>query len=1704
MSVSSTVSLDSTSSAESNRPEARASQMKITPVDQSIKTFLRIRPSDKSSSMSNDSSYLGVLNDTDVLMVPPPSPKQRKTSEYKFTRVFDESATQSRIFEETCLPLLTPLFRQDNYKALIFSHGVTKSGKTHSTIGSPEQAGIIPRTLKVLFDSIAESSQDVNTPTQYRPFRVHDVEINVDERRDNEAMKSIRALDSNLATWFQYLAIDPLDFNIRDLLVENPSNRNSQVVSLPEGMNYSIWISCAEISSERIYDLLATPSAPPVRSIKSTDPKRPQLFLTTDNATHQKYIQDLREVNVRTLEEAIMVLRAGYRQRRLYTVLTNRPSPRSHCIVTIKVLKTPQFGESALKDAAKGKTSISRLSIVDLAGSEMLRTMTSSAGHGIKDPGNGDTSLIVLGHCLKVLRSNRTTNSKNPQEVPFRQSKLTQLFQGSLEAGPANSQVCLIANISPYRSKFDETTRTLEFATSPIESSRTRIMDIHVDSETSLSNIKRLSTSPGSVSHQQPTTGQTIDDSSSKQRHTGDVTMLSQGQNETSDMDFDEDKSCDKPIEIESEEAVMVEKERPLAEQSDATTVSGSIHCVSVRCLETITSLQEKFDRHREAFEMQISTRDQGLETLKNQLAENSRKMEKQEKSCQIQDKEIQELRVALVKNDDDRAAQDSLQAVLKQEIKALRDQLAETERDKMEREKEILSRNEQVQELKVALAETIANRVTPETAHSLHQDIKSLTTQLLESARKKEELEERVRSRDEEVRELKQEVVDAEATRASQETHHNSVVRSLEVKIEGLRADLKHAAFERREHDEAMDVRFQEQEDKLLGQMQALADSLNVNHELELTQLREALVTSDKKCLAMTERFQSGDRDQSMVVLVRDLEAADETRSVLERKLAKANETIDAWNTWFADSPVTKLARGAAHASVPDLTTVAASDRSAPDDSLLALDQINTNSVAAEVLATIKDAGDMAVEQATLEEDFVEHVDEAIAFRDVLHDDPLNDPQNNPQGDPQGDTQDYIQVEPQDHLQDDPQDDPQNEPQGEPQFNPQDADETTTGDRTETVVTEQTGSAHIKHGNQSSDPSLDVKTVSRPAVSAAIAHPDFVNIIEIESDSEDEYHATLKWTKISDRFARVQQFAESSAESSRQSSQDTSDKASFKAKDSKLSTNKRTSTRSRSLPGHQETLTTITSRSSPARVTRSRYSLPNNPTVSSQTRSSAIQPPIKKTRLSTGTKSSLLFKDSDIDEDQERSQVEDSVGPSLPQTSKTSNIQTEEGVESGLDTTVVHPVAGSFETTYAITAQEPSNLQVPVTPQESKRVAAQGSPRDEDDAMLLAPGLVASEDDQEGGRSPDFTPENVIQPDLSLNFGVEDMQAEPSPDFEPEDDLPARPVQNAGPEDYLQADEYEMAQEGSHDGSEDTLARSAPGDRMELPRAIDDHIGTPAAKISPVRPIYPKLELMTPSPRRTSPSRPPVLSKYGAADDKWTNPTWESFDARLGEHEAPLETPDRLRSSWPRPALDVPMTKLDPSLTTERDPEYPLISHVDDDLDYDGERYHSRQVGDMDGDDESDGDKDLNGAISEYDSAQESLDTEDSNEFPLETKAKIDAGDKENDDPKSNKKVEPQSAKAMGKGKGKGEMKAIDDDELTVKDEDEDSESMKKDVMMCGLRPKLKKRKLRQAPTVFSDEMDEKVDMYVQPAKNNASKQLHRKLKSKSKSRMH
>lgn len=88
---------------------------------------------------------------------------------------------------------------------------------------------------------------------------------------------------------------------------------------------------------------------------------------------------------------------------------------------------------------------VSRLTLVDLAGSERTKH-THTTGERLKEAGNINKSLMVLGQCMEVMRSNQkklavslgqddiSTNGrmdtrdvrKTLAVVPFRHSKLTE------------------------------------------------------------------------------------------------------------------------------------------------------------------------------------------------------------------------------------------------------------------------------------------------------------------------------------------------------------------------------------------------------------------------------------------------------------------------------------------------------------------------------------------------------------------------------------------------------------------------------------------------------------------------------------------------------------------------------------------------------------------------------------------------------------------------------------------------------------------------------------------------------------------------------------------------------------------------------------------------------------------------------------------------------------------------------------------------------------------------------------------------------------------------------------------------------------------------------------------------------------------------------------------------------------------------------
>uniref|UniRef100_A0A672LTA3 Kinesin-like protein n=1 Tax=Sinocyclocheilus grahami TaxID=75366 RepID=A0A672LTA3_SINGR len=205
---------------------------------------------------------------------------------------------------------------------------------------------------------------------------------------------------------------------------------------MPKIIRILIWVSFYEIYNEFLYDLL---DAPP--SLQSH--KRATLRLSDDKHGNP-YVKDLTWIQVRSAEEAWKVLKAGQRNQSFASTHLNHNSSRSHSIFTIRVLHVKPQAE---------------LSVCDLAGSERCKAQQN--GERMKEANNINTSLLTLGRCITALRHNQTNKSRPPLVVPFRDSKLTRVLQ-SFFCGHGRS--CMLVNINPCASTYDETLQALKFS----------------------------------------------------------------------------------------------------------------------------------------------------------------------------------------------------------------------------------------------------------------------------------------------------------------------------------------------------------------------------------------------------------------------------------------------------------------------------------------------------------------------------------------------------------------------------------------------------------------------------------------------------------------------------------------------------------------------------------------------------------------------------------------------------------------------------------------------------------------------------------------------------------------------------------------------------------------------------------------------------------------------------------------------------------------------------------------------------------------------------------------------------------------------------------------------------------------------------------------------------------------------------------------
>ncbi|KAL2834940.1 P-loop containing nucleoside triphosphate hydrolase protein [Aspergillus cavernicola] len=94
---------------------------------------------------------------THITLQPPSDGRKREVERFGFTRVFDESASQLNVFQDTGLPSLVKGVLIEQRDGLVATLGVTGSGKSHTILGSKTQRGITQMSLDVIFKSLAST-----------------------------------------------------------------------------------------------------------------------------------------------------------------------------------------------------------------------------------------------------------------------------------------------------------------------------------------------------------------------------------------------------------------------------------------------------------------------------------------------------------------------------------------------------------------------------------------------------------------------------------------------------------------------------------------------------------------------------------------------------------------------------------------------------------------------------------------------------------------------------------------------------------------------------------------------------------------------------------------------------------------------------------------------------------------------------------------------------------------------------------------------------------------------------------------------------------------------------------------------------------------------------------------------------------------------------------------------------------------------------------------------------------------------------------------------------------------------------------------------------------------------------------------------------------------------------------------------------------
>ncbi|NXM49005.1 KI20A protein, partial [Gymnorhina tibicen] len=363
---------------------------------------------------------------------------------FTFSQVFGPETTQREFFEGSMKDIVRSYVNGVN--GLVFTYGVTNAGKTFTIQGTSKDLGILPRSLDVIFNHIRGRHY---LKMNFKPYLSNDVKKLEDEQvKQEEALKT--ALLASLKEVSDQMLLKAILCLIFELLLcfgladKNFVPLDVHGTNMHQRTQASVWISFCEIYNEYVYDLLNVFSA--------SKTQRRRVLRICEDQGGSCYIKDLKWINVQSTEEACRLLKIGNKNRSFACTRMNEQSSRSHSIFSIRLLKLTDEHQPCV-------LGVSELSFCDLAGSERCNK-THVFGDRLKEAGNINNSLHILGKCIAALKQNQNPKMK-PSYIPFRESKLTRLFQPFF---CGKGKACMIVNINQHTSTYDETLHVMKFS----------------------------------------------------------------------------------------------------------------------------------------------------------------------------------------------------------------------------------------------------------------------------------------------------------------------------------------------------------------------------------------------------------------------------------------------------------------------------------------------------------------------------------------------------------------------------------------------------------------------------------------------------------------------------------------------------------------------------------------------------------------------------------------------------------------------------------------------------------------------------------------------------------------------------------------------------------------------------------------------------------------------------------------------------------------------------------------------------------------------------------------------------------------------------------------------------------------------------------------------------------------------------------------